>query len=380
MKSALFLYRHQQWTMSERSHASFNPSSAQLVLAFGSKQLFSQAKMYEDIRTKFPNAEIALCSTSGEIYEDKVFDDSVSLIAVEFAHTQVKTASVMMKDYQNSFDAGAALMAQLDKENLAYVCVLSDGAMVNGSDLVSSFNTNKKAELLITGGLAADGMNFTSTLVGLNNIPQQGMIVAVALYGAKLKVQHGSKGGWEMFGLEKTVTKSEANVLYEIDGKSALSIYKRYLGEEAEHLPGSALMYPLNITFPETGEQVVRTVLNINEEEGSMTFAGNIPVGVKVKFMKANFDKITNAASEAAAQSIAEDVMPQFALLISCVGRKSILLSRTAEEVESVDEMFQHQTLLSGFYSYGEIAPVEHGVQCQIHNQTMTITSFYEAE
>ena len=112
-----------------------------------------------------------------------------------------------------------------------------------------------------------------------------------------------------------------------------------------------------------------------------MTFAGDIPKGAKVRFMRANFDKLTSAASDAAIQTqIVNATPPAFALLISCVGRKMILSSRTEEEVDAVDEIFKHKTLLSGFYSYGEISPLLKGQGCQLHNQTMTITTFDEAE
>lgn len=234
--------------------------------------------------------------------------------------------------------------------------------------------------MLITGGLAGDGDQFQSTLVALDAPPREGLIAGIGFYGDKLQVHHGSQGGWEMFGLEKTVTRSEGNILYEIDGKNALQLYKKYLGAEADSLPGSALLFPLSVILP-NGEQVVRTILSIDDNEGSMRFAGDIPQGAQVRLMKANFDKITNAASGAALQSlVATGARPGLALLISCVGRKLILQSRTDEEVAAVNEVFGDGTLLTGFYSYGEISPIVSGGNCQLHNQTMTITTFYEAE
>jgi hypothetical protein len=242
-------------------------------------------------------------------------------------------------------------------------------------------NDVSKQKILITGGLAGDGSNFQSTLIGLDAQPESGMIAGIGFYGNKLKVGHGSLGGWDMFGLEKTVTKSDSNVLYEIENKNALEIYKKYLGPEAQTLPGSALLFPLAITLPGSNEQVVRTILSINEDEGSMTFAGDIPEGSQVRFMKANFDKIINAAAGAALQSYTENNHPpKLALLISCVGRKLILQARVDEEVEAIDEIFNNKTFLTGFYSYGEISPILSGSDCQLHNQTMTITTFDETE
>ena len=124
---------------------------------------------------------------------------------------------------------------------------------------------------------------------------------------------------------------------------------------------------------------IVRTILSVNEEDKSMTFAGDVPVGSKVRFMKANFKKLTEAASEAASQTkLNMNDQPDFTLLISCVGRKLILGEQIDEEVKVVSKSFNEETMLAGFYSYGEISPFNEGGDCQLHNQTMTITSFYE--
>lgn len=247
--------------------------------------------------------------------------------------------------------------------------------------MVRGINTIAESDMLVTGGLAGDGERFESTLVGLNDAPGEGIIVGIGLYGKNIKVGHGSKGGWETFGLERLVTKSSANVLYEIDNKNALELYKRYLGPDADALPGTALLYPLAVMLPGNAEPVVRTILSVNNEAGSMTFAGDLPEGTKVRFMRANFDKLTSAASDAAFHTKEKgENSPEFALLISCVGRKMVLGSRTEDEVDAVDEVFSHSTLLSGFYSYGEISPITKGQGCQLHNQTMTITTFNEME
>ncbi len=267
----------------------------------------------------------------------------------------------------------------MNPDGLAYVLVLSDGSKVNGSDLVNGMNEACDNKILITGGLAGDGANFQSTYVGLNDIAKEGLIAAIGFYGDHIKVKHGSDGGWETFGMEKTITKSNGNVVCEIDGQNALDIYKKYLGDEADNLPASALLFPLSVTLPGNDKPVVRTILSIDAEKGAMTFAGNIPEGSGVRFMQANFDRLTQAASLAATQTKEEKPAdPQLALLISCVGRKLILKSRIEEEVEAIDEMYHHNTLLTGFYSYGEISPLTKGGFCQLHNQTMTVTTFCE--
>ena len=169
-------------------------------------------------------------------------------------------------------------------------------------------------------------------------------------------------------------------MLYQIDGKSALSLYKEYLGDYVKELPGSALLFPLSIKDPGNDMSLVRTILAVNEEEDSMTFAGNMPEGSKVKLMKGNFGKLIQAAADASETSIAKfnDVEPDLVILISCVGRKIILQKRIDEEVEATAEIFGPAVNIAGFYSYGEITPLRSDTRCELHNQTMTITAFKE--
>lgn len=380
MKVASLLYKNSSF-VKERNLENINYKDVSLVIGFGTSVLVQDYSVFEAIRCKFPNAQIVLSSSAGEIYEEEVFDDSISVTAIVMEKTRIQTAQVDSTEFSSSYDAGKALMEKLNVPNLKYVFVLSDGGLVNGSELVKGINESKSEEILVTGGLAGDGTKFEKTFVGLNAIPSTGKIVAIGFYGNQLVVSHGSMGGWETFGLERKVTKSNKNILFEIDGKNALSLYKTYLGKYAEELPGSALLFPLSLVIESSNETVVRTILSINEVEQSMTFAGDIPEGSKVRFMRANFDKLIHAASDAANNCLCvKDTIPKLALLVSCVGRKIILGNRIEEEVEAVKDIFGPETTITGFYSYGEISPIKTTINCELHNQTMTITGINELD
>jgi hypothetical protein len=339
----------------------------------------SLEKSFLDIKNKFPNAEIALCSSAGEIYDDDVLDDTISIVAIQFQSTTIKTSEINIEDFVSSYDAGLSLIKNLPQKNLKLVFVLSDGGNVNGSELVKGMNISKKKKVLITGGLAGDGKKFEKTFVGLNHVPQTGKIIAIGFYGDKLVLSHGSVGGWESFGLERTVTRSGGNVLFEIDNKNALALYKTYLGKFADELPGSALLFPLSVKLHDDHKPIVRTILSIDNEKQSITFAGDIPPGSKIRFMKANLDKLIDAASEAANSCVEmAQSKPKLAILISCVGRKLIMPNRIDEEIEAIADIFGSETMLSGFYSYGEISPLNPMANCELQNQTMTITGINE--
>jgi hypothetical protein len=176
------------------------------------------------------------------------------------------------------------------------------------------------------------------------------------------------------------VTRSRGNVLCELDGQSALELYKSYLGEYAAGLPAAGLRFPLLLEDEHGGAGLVRTVLGIDEAAGSMTFGGDMPEGAKARLMKANFDRLVDGASGAAYDGARRlgSCEAELALLISCVGRKLVLRQRIEEEVEGVREVLG-SAALAGFYSYGELCPQGTLGGCELHNQTMTITTFSEA-
>ncbi|MBC7652077.1 MAG: FIST C-terminal domain-containing protein [Deinococcales bacterium] len=381
MKVAQKLYNKNAW--SSLIGDTLSTTNKKLVLGFGSKALLQDETIYKSLENDYAHADIVLCSTAGEIYNDAVFDNTVSVVIMEFDNTPFTTFSLNIKNQANSFEAGKTLFNKLNIGNLSYVLIISDGGLVNGSELVRGIEEISKGNIPITGGLAGDDARFIATYVGHNQQPAEGNIVAIGFYGNHLKIGHGSVGGWDIFGPEKKVTKSQANKLYEIDDSNALDLYKKYLGKYADELPGSALLFPLCVRQDGTEGYLVRTILSINNEEKVMVFAGDIPEGSYVRFMKANFDKIIDAANQAATNTFTQfngvdSLKPKLALLISCVGRKLILGSRIDEEIEAVKDIFGNSTLISGFYSYGEISPLNPKSRCELNNQTMTITTFNE--
>jgi hypothetical protein len=374
--------QQKKWTPErtwETLRSDINDSSVyQLVIVFGSRILLSSPGFYEEIRNQYPKAEILMNSTSGEIIDTQVNDDTISLTAIRFDKTKFTSQSINISDFSNSMEAGKIISDKFPHEGLSNILVISDGQMVNGSDLVTGLQSSLPKNVVVTGGLAGDGSRFQKTLVGLNEQPTEGKIIAVGFYGQSLTVSHGSMGGWDPFGPERLVTKATANVLFELDGQPALSVYKKYLGEYSDELPGSALLFPLSVKLNDSEESVVRTILSINEDDQSLTFAGNIPVGSYARLMKANFDRLIEGASNAAMNSLQKLEKPDLAILISCVGRKLVLNQRIEEEVEVIRDILGKTTAITGFYSYGEISPNKGFMNCELHNQTMTITTMSE--
>lgn len=357
-------------------------SAETLVVAFAAPGFLNDVAPLKELRKAFPKSKLLGCSTAGEIFGTKISDESISIAAMHFARTKLRMTTVPVMTAERSCDAGRAIARELAGPDLRAVFVLSEGIHVNGSELIRGLNENLPGETVVTGGLAGDGSRFQSTWILADSTPSPQAVVAVGFYGNHLKVGHGSKGGWDIFGAERVVTKSKGNVLYELDGKPALQLYKSYLGERAAGLPATALLFPLALrSGPKDPDSFVRTVLSVDEDAQTMTFAGDIPEGYLAQLMKANFDRLIDGASGAAtlASKAASGAAkaPTLCVAISCVGRRLVLGERTEEEVEATLDILPPGTKQIGFYSYGEISPHASG-KCDLHNQTMTLTTISE--
>ena len=359
----------------------FDPVQAQLVLIFGEPSLITDASFFNNINGLFPQALIVSSSTAGEIMNDDVFDDSVVITAIEFEKTTLKYSVARAEQFGDSYATGEYLMKQLQADDLVTVFVLADGTRFNGSEMAEGFNNNNPLHVPVTGGLAGDGTRFLQTFVGAGALPEQGVAAAIGFYGNNLTVGHGSFGGWDEFGPEKTITRSERNIVYEIDGKNAVDLYNEYLGHVKDELPLNALLFPLAVKRAGSDQDVIRTILHMDENAKTMQVGGNLEVGSTVRFMKANFDRLIEGSSMAAKSAFTKfaEREPQLAILISCVGRKLILQKRSDEEVLAAKEIIGNTVPLAGFYSYGEFSPLNASTQCELHNQTMTITTFSES-
>lgn len=355
------------------------PTEAQLLFVFGATDRLRDPARLAELSAMYPRALAFGCSTSGEIAGTQIFDDSIVATALRFERTEIAGASTTIGNEADSYAAGRRLGEQLPHERLSHVFVLSDGLKVNGSQLVDGLTSILPAGVTVTGGLAGDGTRFHETLVICGREPQSRTAAVVGFYGPRIRVGCASLGGWDPFGPERIITSASGNVLFELDGQSALELYKRYLGEHAQDLPASGLLFPLSVRRDESAEPTVRTILGVDEAAQSMTFAGDMPVGARARLMKANFDRLVDGATGAARASVFDPAAPpDVALLISCVGRKLVLKQRTEEEVEAVRDVLGSGTSFAGFYSYGEISPFVASTRCQLHNQTMTVTTFTE--
>lgn len=357
-------------------------SQAQCVLVFGPARQLREEAAWPALRAAFPAAIIAGCSTAGEIASDAVCDNGLVITAIRFSTTTVRCASFAISQSSDSRHCGQQLANALQDEQLVHLLVLCDGLLVNGSELIRGMRSVLQANVSVSGGLAADGTCFMSTVVVGNGPASSGVVVAIGFYGPQLRVGCGALGGWTSFGPDRRISASRDNVVYELDGMPALDLYRSYLGQQAGNLPCSGLFFPLGVELEAGRERVVRTIVGFDASDSSLVFAGDMPQGAYAQLMHSNFKRLIFGAVGAAHKTrMALGEHPvQLAILISCVGRRLVLAQRVEEEVEGVREVLGADAMLTGFYSYGEIAPHSEPGSCELHNQTMTITAFCELD
>jgi len=362
-------------TLKDLSSTSPLPS-ANLVLVFGSVKRFGEAKLQSILKARYPTAQIIGCSTSGEITATGVYDDSLQITAILWEKTVQRVTHTKMTGMQNSFETAVTLAKQLKSDSLKAVLVYSDGLNVNGSELLEGFKS-ELGETPIMGGMAGDGFNFSKTVQLFNDTVSDGLVIAVGLYGNSLIAATGVGLGWKPYGPPRKVTKSDKNVVLELDEKPALPLYNMYIGSHsAKGLPGSGLNFPFAII--EDGKrdiEKIRTLLAIDPKNNSLTFAGNVNEGETVRFCQSTHDRLVEGAGDAAhlVSNHANVNQTGLAICVSCVGRKGVMAELVTDEVKLVQQILGGQTAITGFYSYGEFAPRPDTSDSVLHNQTMTI-------
>jgi hypothetical protein len=352
-----------------------------LLLVFGTPAAFGPDAVHTALRRTFPDAQLVGCSTAGDISSEGVTDGSVTVTAIHFRDPAFAVAQTTRADSEDSRAAGRRLGAQLVEHAPHTVIVLGQGIAINGSELIAGIAEIVGSHVAISGGLAGDAGAFVRTLVMTSSGTSDDAVVAIGLFGERLSVTHGSFGGWHSFGPVRHVTHAEGNVLYAIDGEPALDLYKRYLGDHADRLPSSGLLFPFALVGGDYGESgLIRTILGVDDVTHSLIMAGDIPAGASLRLMHARADQLIDGAEAAAEQAFNDSPVDgdALSLMVSCVGRRLVLGERADEEIEAVAHAMGGTDTVAGFYSYGEISPSGNGNVCLLHNQTMTISRWIE--
>jgi signal transduction histidine kinase/ActR/RegA family two-component response regulator len=326
----------------------------------------SLQKIINSIKEVLPDAKIMGTTTDGEILESQVSTDKTVISISEFEHARLELAVV--KNKGESYRCGQKLAKKIYKEDTKALILFSDGLSLNGEMFLEGVTSITK-ETMLAGGMAGDGANFHNTFVFSGDKILENGAVGVSISSEKLNVQNGYSFFWQDIGKELTITKVEENIVYEINGVSAVDTYRKYLGEEAaQRLPAIGIEFPLIIN--RNGVKVARAVLG-KGDNGSLIFAGNLNVGDKVHFGFGNANAILQESIKIGKRF--ESIPVESIFVYSCMARRRFLEDAISTELSPLSKIAP----TSGFFTYGEFFKSE---ECELLNQTMTILSISESD
>lgn len=341
-----------------------------------------------DLLAAYPRSGVLGCSTAGVVAGDTLVDEEVLVTVLVFARTRVVLEHVPL-DAATSLRAGTGLGERLRAhgDDLAAVLVLAHGTDVVGNALAEGLSRGTGGQVPVFGGMSAGlpepGGHLPPCWVlaggevhggAGGGADRAGVVAGVGLYGEHVGLSTGTGSGWADLGPRRRVTRSEGATLHELDGKPALALYRRYLGEEARGLPVAGLRFPLAIRRTgEEGAPVVRSVLDVDDDTDTILLTGDVPQGCTAQLLHQDSEALADAAERAARDAAATAGVPAgLALVVTCLGRRLALGSRTEDELESVVAGLPAGTPALGFYTYGELAPTS-ARSCDLHNETLTV-------
>lgn len=352
----------------------------QLVLWFASAEMTGLAETFARLRARFPAAVIAGATASGEIANGELLENVAVAAALRFRTARIKPVCLPTGPDEQAAALGRQVVQHLLDDELRAVYLLVDGPVIAGPLIAGIVEVLPKG-IPVTGGVAA-AMDFSvPTGVGLNTPLEPGKVVAIGFYGRSLEVGYGVGSGWDPLGPARQVTRSEGNVIYELDGHPALDLYLRFIGETPSGARLNALRYPFVFkASPDAAQDVIRTLHSIDEQARSLTFVDAVPKGYIAQMMRSMPDRLVDGGIFAARQArkrLGGD--PALALVVSCIGRKWVMGQTVSDEITAIgDELRGIPT--AGFFSFGEISVHDRSGCCTLYNESVTITLLGEAD
>lgn len=323
------------------------------------------------------NIEVFGSTTAGEIMDDEVLEQSVAIMLLDIKKEQFKIFTEASKDtYLISGNLAKFAKAQFKSPA---VMVVSSGLTIDAEQIINGFQYEDK-NIPLFGGLAADDLTMKNSYVFSNKFESATALIGLVLDADKINIEGVATSGWDNIGIEKTITKSEGNVVYSIDDEPAVDVFVNYfqftesVENTAEIIAQNFAQYPLQLT-KKNGNLVLRAPLMVDIESRALIFAGGIPQGSKVKFsVQPGFDLIEKTAERI---GVLKTSIPEADALImfSCKARHMALGPLTGEEASRIRGIWNKP--LIGFFTYGEIGAAK-GCSCDFHNETCSMVILKE--
>lgn len=322
-------------------------------------------ELLREIKQKYTKATIIGATTAGEICGDSVLHDSFTIAITQFEKSTIKAGYHIDK---NSNIAGENLAKQINAKDAKACIVFSDGLKLNGDEFLTSFTANAKSDAIIAGGAAGDCNKLSKTYTIFDDKVLESAAVGVAIFSNELRVFNSYNLGWKPIGRQMKITKALNGRIFEIDGKKPKDLYKHYLGDEVVvDFPTNAFEFPF--VFEESGVTVARAIISYHKD-GSVSYAGNIPLDKPLQFAFATQDLINAGIADLTNEM--QEKEPEAIFMYSCTARKAFFDSDIKCELSALNKVSKP----SGFFTYGEFFKT--CTKSSFLNITSTVIGFSE--
>lgn len=258
--------------------------------------------------------------------------------------------------------------------------VSAKGEFFSGPTLLHTIEKVVGSQVNIFGGMAGDDATLTGTFVFTYGEETDKGMVALVLNEEKVSLQGMAISGWKALGTAKTVTKSDDDWLYEIEGQPALELYLRYLGKQSISKKITNIMEEIGFYYPfltiDAGDPIIRTPLMIDEETKAIKLDFPIQAGKQVQFsLPPDFDIIENVLEKANEIKSTNQSDAEALLIFSCAGRHTALGPLISSENDGLHQIWKVPT--AGFFTYGEYGRGANG-KPQFHSTTCSWVALKE--
>lgn len=350
----------------------FKPSLA-IVFSDPSMEYGQVAKILEDHKVEY-----IASSSSGEIVQGKVYSNSIAASLFEIDKSKFKVLKQDLKD-SSSLDAGTELaeMAKSEFQNPGFISLFT--MTVNGESWLKGMKDTLGYDPLIYAGMAADEVNLKPFLFNSEG-PQYDSFHTIILDSDKIAIDGFAIAGWEAIGAEYEITKSENNILYEINNEPALDFFRKFFGFDADPLNADISshvnsQYPLQIQ--RENETVLRAPLGADDKEKTLILAGPVKEGEKFRFSVAPGFSVISDTVEKFKEYKEGKEKPDAMILFSCKARHWAFGPMIDEEVEALHKLWEIP--YHGFFSFGEIGKNSKG-STQFFNETCCLVTLKDKE
>jgi PAS domain S-box-containing protein len=308
-----------------------NSNNLLIQIFYSKNRIENILEIKEFLENSFYNSAIIGASTSGIISDGKI---TYSDIIISFSIFEA--SNTLSKGYKNqSIDN---ILIDLSKnviqENTKLLIVITKNFSFDYSTLLKKLNV-RFPNIVIAGGNTGDYSSKEQTNLFSNNHDDCDLIFA-SVNSNILDVQTNYLFNWESIGEEMTITKINKSTVYTIDNKRAIDVYREYLGDTlADDLIKYGAEFPL--IYEENKVLIARALINCNEENGSITFAGEIPKNKKVKFGFANIDSIKELNKQNISRKYEHKQESIF--IYSCSARKQMLGTFFKKEINMLNNL-----------------------------------------